>query len=392
MVGVAVVTQAGERKSATLVESAAPSAAAPSAPIATARIRDVPAATPPPSPTPAPPNTDPVALAADPRAGVIAGGFMGSWRYDGRSGTMAIDQSGPSARLAYSPSGRWMLESRNVSNGSFIERTDVWLIDARTGAERLLYVPPELPPSFGKNVQPNPNIPPYPFQRTEYAGAWSPDEHYVLLWRVDHKSASSPDGLPLLVINVETGAQTDLGYTLLYFVTWRPPHTLAYVAGAGRETWKDKTLSIWSPETGSRRLTSPDRVGIAPAWGPDGRLWFVDGAAGPYDVPTFFAGHGIGDRTIYSLDLTTGSRSALPRATGYADEGVRISSDGKTILIERRKLDPNARSGQSPDSWLELWIANVDGSDAKALFKMSAVNGFGYYGQYGSLAILDWTR
>ena len=72
----------------------------------------------------------------------------------------------------------------------------------------------------------------------------------MLLWRVDYKSASSPDGLPLLVIDVDTGAQTELGYTLLYFVAWRAPHTLAYVAGAGRETWKDKTLSIWSTETG----------------------------------------------------------------------------------------------------------------------------------------------
>ena len=44
------------------------------------------------------------------------------------------------------------------------------------------------------------------------------------------------------------------------------------------------------------------------------------------------------------------------------------------------------------NSWLELWIANVDGSDAKPLMKMSAVNGFGYYGGFGSLAKLEWQR
>jgi hypothetical protein len=350
-------------------------------------------ARPTPDQTPMPLFGDPVAIGADARAGVISGGVLFGWIYDGRAGTLVKDGSLPPA--AVSRSGRWSLESRNVMNGSIIERTDLWLIDNTTFAARLLYSPPELPPQQqGKNVQPNPNIAAYPFQRTEYPLAWSPDEKYLTMAQIQIVSASADaDGRPLVVIEIATGKITELGYALFgYAGVWRAPHTLAYIEGAGRETWRGKTLSVWSPENGKRALTDPLEVGLAPIWGPDGRVWFAAGPAGQYDVPTFFSGSGIGDRSVYALDIVTGQRTKLARAAGYADEGARVSDDGRYVLIERRRLDPTARSGQSPNSWVELWIANVDGSDAKPLVKMSATNGFGYYGGYGSLAKLEWVR
>lgn len=323
----------------------------------------------------------------------MSGGLLYGWKYDGRSGTLSPDPPAqPTSGVNASPSGRWVTEQRNVMSGTIIERTDLWLLDRISGTERLLYTPPDLPPQYlGKGVQPNPNIPPYPFQRTEYLGTWSPDERYLWMWRVEIVSASGDaDGRPLAVIDVATGATADLGYTLFAYVTWRAPHTLAYVAGAGRESWQGKTLSVWTPESGSRALTAPGEVGLAPAWGPDGKLWFVAGPAGSYDVPTFFSGRGIGDRSIFHLDLATGTRTRLPRIVGYADEGVRVSGDGQLVLIQRRKLDLAPVTGRVPDSWLELWIAKADGSDGRALLRMSATNGFGYYGGYASLAKVSW--
>lgn len=366
-------------------------APAPSA-IAPARIRDVPAATPSPAPTPMPLFGGPEALGADARAGSISGGLLYGWRYDGRTGTLTQDSTVSSG--VQSPTGRWLLEQRNVMNGSIIERTDLWLIDAATRAERLLYSPPPRPPDSKGAQQPNPNIPPYVFQRTEYPLAWSPDEEYLTMAQVQIVSASADaDGRPLVVIEIATGKIIELGYALYgYAGVWRAPHTLAYVEGAGRETWRGKTLTVWSPDIGKRALTDPLEVGLAPSWATDGRLWFAAGPAGQYDVPTFFSGRGIGDRSVYTLDIATGLRTRLPHVAGYADEGARVSDDGKYVLIERRRLDLAARSGQSPNSWVELWIANVDGSDAKALVKMSATNGFGYYGGYGSLAKLDWRQ
>ena len=335
-----------------------------------------------------------MAIGADARAGSISGGFLYGWKYDGRSGTLAPDPlAPPTSSMNVSPSGRWATEHHNVMSGRIIERTDLWLLDRLSGTERLLYTPPALPLQYpGKGAQPNPNVPPYPFQRTEYVGSWSPDERYLTMWRIEIVSGSADaDGRPLAVIDVARGALTDLGYTLLFgYHAWRAPHTLAYVAGSGRESWQGKTLSLWTPESGPRALTAPEEVGLAPAWGPDGKLWFVGGPTGTYDVPTFFSGRGIGDRSIFNLDLATGRRTQLQRIAGYADEGVRVSDDGRLLLIERRRFDLAAVAGRSPDSWVELWIAKGDGSAGRALLRMSATDGFGYYGEYASLARLIW--
>jgi hypothetical protein len=140
-------------------------------------------------------------------------------------------------------------------------------------------------------------------------------------------------------------------------------------------------------------VTTRGEVGLAPAWAPDGRLWFVTGLEGQYDRSAFFSGRGIGDRSVVALDLVTGIRTLFPRAADYADEGVRISDDGRAVVILRRKLAfvPN-RSTTEPDSWVELWSTQTDGSSAHRLVRLSAYAGFGYYGTFGSLAKMDWVR
>lgn len=270
-----------------------------------------------------------------------------------------------------------------------IERTDLWIVDQLTGTERLLYTPQPNPPSQKGPTQPNPNVPPYAFERTEYVGSWSPDERYLTIWIVGLVSASiDADGRPFAVIDVATGAMVELGYTLFNQHAWRAPHTLAFIAGNGRETWLNKMLRVWTPEAGTRNITAQSEVALAPAWAPDGRLWFVSGPSGPYDLSAFFAGRGIGDRSMVGLDLGTGSRTAYPRVADYADEGVRFSDDGRSLLVLRRKLTV----APAPDSWVELWSARPDGTKAEPLVRVSGYAGFGYYGGFGSLAKLDWQR
>lgn len=330
----------------------------------------------------------PVSLGADPSIGTLSGGPLQGWSYEGRTGALRPQIVGTPNSGVRSPSGRLVADQRNVMSGGFIERTDLWLVDSVSGAERLLYSPPPIASSSAKPIQPNLSLPPYVFQRTEWVGSWSPDERYLTMWRIDLVSASmDADGRPLVVIDVTTGTITELGYTL-YANSWRAPHTLAYVAGSGRETWKRKTLRVWTPESGTRDITGPVEVGLVPTWGPDGRLWFVRGPAGEYDRATYFAGRGIGDRSIVIVDLVSGVRTTLPRQAGYADEGVRVAEDGRTILILRRRLDPTLKA--APDSWLELWAARSDGSSAKPLLRLDGNGGFGYYGTYPFLARLLW--
>jgi len=351
------------------------------------------------SPTP---SAVPIGLGTDPAVGLLAGGCLGTWAYDGRTGALAMmptpsPASSTTGTRSSSPNGRYATEIRRVTAGPIIERTDLWLIDTATGTERLLYSPPA-PPSQGQGAtaQPNPNIPPYVFQRTEYVGPWSPDERYLAMWIVDAVGNSiDADGRPLAIVDVATGALTELGRTLLgSTLAWRAPHTLAYVAGLGREHWSNKMLRIWTPETGSRDLTVPGEIGIKPAWGPDGRLWFVNGPSGDYDVPTYFAGRGIGDHSVLALELDTGRRVMLPRVPGYADEGVRVSRDGTVALVLRRRLDPiaQAKGLGTRDDALELWSQRPDGASPRPLVRLCTSCGFGYYGGYASLASLDWNR
>src|SRR5207302_9848840 len=111
--------------------------------------------------------------------------------------------------------------------------------------------------------------------------------------------------------DVTTGALTQLGRTLLSPGAWRAPHTLAFVSGGGRFTWDHKTLRTWRPEVGTRDVTGPAEVGLAPAWDPSGRLWFVTATAGDYVPATYFAGTGIGDRRIAIFDPASGTRSSF---------------------------------------------------------------------------------
>ncbi|HZP95451.1 MAG TPA: hypothetical protein VFC31_03810 [Candidatus Limnocylindria bacterium] len=357
------------------------STTAPAAPAATVATRAPATLTPLPTASP----NGPIALGSDPRVGTISGGFLSGWKYDGATGAIARDpDAAASGVAALSPSGRYALECRSVVADGLTGRTDLWLIDTRTGTERLLYSPPADPSEPA--AQPNPNIPPYVFRRTERAGPWSPDERYLAVWQIPFVSASADaDGRPLIVIDVSTGSFVELGYTLVRPPAWRAPHTLAYIAGTGREAWRDKTLRVWTPESGSRDLTAPDE-GLAPSWGSDGRLWFVRGASGRYDVASYFAGRGVGDRSIQSIDPSTGTRGTLRRVPGYADEGV--SQDGRLLLVLRRTLD--AKGGT--DVWLELWASRPDGSDAVALLRIRPLTGFGYYGSYPSLSSLRWER
>ena len=339
-----------------------------------------------PTPIRTPYGGAPVPLGADAAVGMLSGGLLGGYRYDGATGTVQPDASISMPNAYVSPSRRWRLEGRNVMRNGLFERTDLWLIDTTTGAERVLYSPPA---DGSATVQPNPNLPAYVFERTERVGSWSPDERYLTLWEIGLVSASmDADGRPFVVIEVATGAITRLGQTL-YQNAWRAPHTLAYVAGGGRETWLKKTLRTWTPEDGTRDVTASGEVGLNPTWGPDGRLWFVNGPEGQYDPPTFFAGHGVGDRSIIAVDLSTRVRTRFPRTPGYADEGIRISDDGKTALVVRRKLiDKSVQA----DGWVEIWSAKADGSNANPLVRISAYGGFGYYGGFDSLTRMSWVR
>src|SRR5207253_1412065 len=143
---------------------------------------------------------------------------------------------------------------------------------------------------------------------------------YVALWEIDQFSGSSDmDGRPLVIIDVQTGGRTDLATTLLWGTTaWTAPHTLAYIAGTGREPWDNKTLRLWSAERGSRDVTPSSVAAFGPAWSSDGRLlYFISGPSGQWDPLAAAAGKSVGDRRISVYDASVAAIRSVPNVPGY---------------------------------------------------------------------------
>jgi hypothetical protein len=227
-----------------------------------------------------------------------------------------------------------------------------------------------------------------------YWASWSPDGRYVAVWEIEMFSGSiDMDGRPLVVIDVRTGARTELGRTLLSGTTaWTAPHTLAYVAGGSRMVWETKTLRLWSPETGIRDLTGPAVAAFAPAWSADGRsLYFVSGPAGQWDPLQAVAGRGVGDRHLNVWDAGSGTIRLLAHEPGYVEEGVRPSRDGAHLLVLRRKTAAATDLRAIPDVDLEVWLTAPDGSGGMRLIRFPAL-GLNAYGYLSGPSEWAWTE
>jgi dipeptidyl aminopeptidase/acylaminoacyl peptidase len=189
-----------------------------------------------------------------------------------------------------------------------------------------------------------------------------------------------------------SGHIVDLGKTLLFGTTaWTPPHTLAFVLGSFRMVWDDKSIDIWSPESGTRDVTTSGASGFAPAWSADGKaLYFASGSAGQYDPIPVLAGRRVGDRRITVLDLETGNIHVLPHEPGYVEEAARPSRDGTRLLVLRRKTVEASDLRAIPDAPFEIWLTNRDGAHGTALVRIS--NAFGAYGWLPDPSEWEWSE
>lgn len=315
----------------------------------------------------------PVLLHALPEAGTFVTTFLPVWSYDGHKRALEFP---PSLRVSLehpAPLGdRVAIEQQSLTPGGYLISKELAVRDRPGGLERPLYSAPAM----------------------FYWSGWSPDGRYATLWEVDFFSGSVDlDGRPLVVIDVTSGKRVDLGRTLLHGTTaWTPPHALAFVAGRGRDVWQEKTLRLWTPETGSRDVSPIGSAAFAPVWSADGRsLYFSSGPDGQYDPIPYFAGRQVGDRTLNVYDLTSGTIRSLPHEPGYVEEGARPSRDGTRLLVLRRKTIEATDLRSIPDAPLEVWLTNAEGERGSALVRISKA-GPGYYGWYPSPSEWDWSE
>jgi hypothetical protein len=242
---------------------------------------------------------------------------------------------------------------------------DLWLIDVESGVARQLYCSadpcPASVPNGGHVLQPL---------------SWSPDERSLLVREPSVASGVDFDGTSFFALDVQTGAIADLGVgqSFLSWRTWTGPHALAYVAGLGRDP--AKRVRLWSAELGVREVTDASGIAISPSFGViDRKIYFVQVIGSASHVAT--------------LDLETNATRQITSDAAWADDAVRVSDDGKDLLVLRRRV---------ADGQLELWRLSADGSVARPLVRFSPpLSGsdaarFGSYPSAYSFDRIVWSR
>jgi hypothetical protein len=173
--------------------------------------------------------------------------------------------------------------------------------------------------------------------------SWSPDARYVVGWIFD--AAGSGDdlrkdaqyGRQLLVFDVAARKAFDLGPVSVEdsFLTWGPPHQLAYVAGPGWGSWDAKTLRVWTPERGAVDAFPMGSIAYSPSWSDDGDLFFISGGRRgitPHS-PAEWAVGSPPDSVGIAFRRSGEDVLRFVETSPPAPSAIRVAHDGKALLV-----------------------------------------------------------
>jgi hypothetical protein len=225
-------------------------------------------------------------------------------------------------------------------------------------------------------------------------GPWAPDGTLLAYWEVSISNSMNADGVRLRVVDVRSGATHDLGATLYGAsrLSWKAPHTIAYVGGGGRETWSRKAVRIWSPERGTLDVTTTG-VGLNSSWSADGtKLWFITADEHRYEPVDFFAGRDSGDRRLAVYDIASRRTTVWPALADRVYEGVRAARDGQHLLVLSRAVQHAASLNVLPPIAMTLSLLDPVTGRATPLVRIASDVGFGYYGSYDGPEGMGWSE
>lgn len=301
---------------------------------------------------------------------------------DGSTKRVAGDLTASTVRI--SPDGRRLAlvvavpdpAAANVRRPPTIA-TELWTLDLPDGAPRLL-----VRLRAGEMV---PQI---------QLGPWSPDGTLLAYWEVSISNSINADGVALRAVDVRSGAIHDLGTTLYGAsrLSWKAPHTLAFVSGGGRGTWDHKAVRIWSPEAGATDVTTSG-IGLNPSWSADGtKLYLVSAQEHVYDPVQYWAGRDSGDRRLGVYEIATRRLATFERLSGYAYEGVRAGRDGTHLLVLWRSTYFSRSVNELPPVEMTLGLFEPATGRTKPLVRLAGDVGFGYYGSYEGPESMAWSE
>jgi len=213
-------------------------------------------------------------------------------------------------------------------------------------------------------------------------GHWSPDSRYVLFWLGPLSASITADGLPLHVLDVETGEVVLLAEVTLLnprYQSWAPDGSaLAFTAGGYRSAQVNKWLNLFDTASGqvTTVVSKTEQIPGIVAWSPRGDL--IAYAAVPADQTSpewadwmVFENPAIAGRRVYLLDPATGKHWRLNDADAFQDAPT-WSDDGETLYYVQREGDTMVLMAADPATGRAQVI---EGS------QRPAPRAVGYYGQ-----------
>jgi len=237
---------------------------------------------------------------------------------------------------------------------------------------------------------------------------WSSDGQYVLVqFDPDFSASLAADGLALLSVPVYGGTAHELASNVLphkdFLSIVSERREILVVDGAGRETWRNKRLTLIDPATGKRDYVTDEKsVVVSASWSPDGtQIAYV---TGPDERPSEH-------QTVGSVVLPNGRISSqvirVPDSSPQTLVNQRriwiVGSDGKPRQLTSDPLYRDEYPVWSADGQTICFI-RVDQQDRATLWGIDLISGalrkllddpgtvtpknawFGYYGHF------DWYK
>lgn len=211
-------------------------------------------------------------------------------------------------------------------------------------------------------------------------GQWSPDSRYILFWRGMLSASLQADGMPMDLLDTETGKVTPVADAALLnprYQSWAPDSSkLAVTAGGYRSAQEHKWLDVFDVKTGTVTtvISESEQIPGIVAWSPTGNLIAYAAilrseAVNPdwmaFENPAILA------RRVYLLDSKTGKHWRLNDANAFQDAPV-WSKDGKTLYYVQRESNDMVLMTADPTTGRAQPVQGA---------RQPAPSGVGYYGQ-----------
>ena len=210
----------------------------------------------------------------------------------------------------------------------------------------------------------------------------------LLTWLGPTSSPYRENGLPLCVIPESDAEPRCLEERVLPwsdYVDWSPSSKqIAFIGGAGRESWVNKGLAITDPETLLPRwlVDSTEQAPLQPSWSPQGnRLVYSAGPVTPMALADEQRDSALAQRRIWLVQAASGLRNQLTGDGRYRDERPLWANDGKQILFARLS-----------ESKASLWLMTADGRSLEQVVAelTPQPDPWGEYGHIDWQALWDW--